>query len=68
MKLRRPTWLQPTPSLELRALCSNLEGHFANWSEGVTDSAKFSKAFTEIMADIKEVSAHVERTGRSDAW
>lgn len=65
---RRPEWKQPTPAQELQALCSCLEGHFANWSEGIIEHDEFSKAFAEVFDGIKAVNAHIKVTGRSDAW
>jgi hypothetical protein len=61
-------WRQPSPIMELRAICMSLEGHYSNWKDGITDSIKFEMRFEQHIKDIREIYGHIEKTGRADSW
>lgn len=56
-----PKWRQPTPTMQLKAVCGSLEGHFVNWREGIISNEQFQFRFERHMKDIRELHGYVAK-------
>jgi len=63
-----PKWRQSTPGRQLKTTLMSLEGHFTNWKEGIIRASTFQMRLKQHIKDIKDISAHMEETGRADSW
>lgn len=52
-------WRQPTPSMQVEALLSCLEGTFYCWKEGIGSPGKLQEVLERHIDDMKELVPHL---------